>query len=428
MQVIDAEGLRSWIHDATERSFALVDDLRPEQWSVPRSPLLTPFIWELAHVAWFHERWILRHALGQEPLDPNIDTLYDSTRVPHPTRWDLDDYEADRVFAYVREISERILVELEREPGDELRYFVQLGVFHEDMHAEAFAWMRQTLAYPAPLGLAAEEHERADPIERGALNFDDARVDAATYRLGALRESGFVFDNEKWAREVQVGAFGISQLCVSEAEFAGFVADDGYSRRELWSDTGWEWRERNARELPAYWRNTNGKYELRCFDRWLPISAERAVIHVCAHEADAWCSWAGRRLPSEAEWELAVCGPDKARFPWGAEEATRARANVGFSRLAAIDRAALGEGAAFCGARHMIGNVWEWTASTFEPFPGFTPDPYKQYSEPFFGTRRVLRGGSWATSSRLLRSTWRNFFEPFRSDIFAGFRSCALET
>ncbi len=233
---------------------------------------------------------------------------------------------------------------------------------------------------------------------------------------------------------MEVGPFAIARAPVTQAEFAAFVDDGGYRRRELWSEDGWAWREQARAEHPVYWRRDAGAWLRRDFDEWRALEPHRPVIHVNWYEADAYCRWAGRRLPTEAEWEAAAAsdpGPGgarlsgaKRRFPWGNEPPTPRRANLDWQAMGCLDVGALPAGDSAFGCRQMIGNVWEWTSSTFLPYPGFTPDPYKEYSEPWFGTRKVLRGGCWATRSRMLRNTWRNYFTPDRRDVLAGFRTC----
>ncbi|MBW3596530.1 MAG: SUMF1/EgtB/PvdO family nonheme iron enzyme, partial [Planctomycetes bacterium] len=213
--------------------------------------------------------------------------------------------------------------------------------------------------------------------------------------------------------------------------------EGGYGRREFWSEAGWKWRESTATMQPTYWRRKGaGEWERRDFDRWRPLEPRRPMIHVNWFEAEAWRRWARRRLPTEAEWELAASAvsnpPDgvaikrKQRFPWGDDPPAPDAANLDGCRLGAVDVHQLPGGDSVFGCRQMIGNVWEWTASNFLPYPAFTPDPYREYSRPWFGTRKVLRGGCWATRSRLIRNTWRNFYTPDRRDVWAGFRTCAL--
>jgi iron(II)-dependent oxidoreductase len=289
------------------------------------------------------------------------------------------------------------------------------------MHAEAFHYMRQTLRYPEP---ALERHASIDIV--GAPADGDAAVSGGVFRLGAEPGTGFVFDNEKWAHEVEVPPFQISRRPVINEEFAQFAREGGYERREFWSDDGWKWKERSLANSPRYWAKQDGLWLERRFDRLQPLVPDLPVMHVNWHEAQAYCRYAKRRLPAEAEWELAAChlGKVKPRFPWGdaLPDATRANLDTG-GRMPA---GALPDSDSETGCRQMIGNVWEWTESVFQPYPGFVCDPYQDYSSPWFGTHRVLRGGSFATTARLIRNTWRNFFTPERNDIFAGFRTCAL--
>jgi iron(II)-dependent oxidoreductase len=259
-------------------------------------------------------------------------------------------------------------------------------------------------------------------------------VTGGAFLLGAAPDEPFVFDNEKWAHEVTLAPFRLARAPVTQAEFAAFVDDGGYTRRALWSDAGWRWREAAGAERPVYWERSGAGWLRRDFDRWLPLEPYRPMVHVNAHEAEAWCRWAGRRLPTEAEWEAAAAcerGPEgrlapvKRRFPWGDVPPSPERAHLDARALHAVDVGACAAGDAACGCRQLVGNVWEWTASEFLPYPGFVADPYEEYSKPWFGTHRVLRGGSFATPARLLRNTWRNFYTPDRRDMWAGFRTCA---
>jgi iron(II)-dependent oxidoreductase len=215
---------------------------------------------------------------------------------------------------------------------------------------------------------------------------------------------------------------------VTQQEFAAFVEADGYRRRELWSDAGWAWREKSAATHPVYWeRDGKGGWLRRDFDRRVPLEPHRPVLHVCWHEAEAYCRWAGRRLPTEAEWELAASGFEKRRFPWGDDDPTPERANLDALAAGCADVGAFAAGYGPFGCRQMLGNVWEWTADDFGPYPGFVPDPYREYSQPWFGTHKVLRGGCRVTRGRLLRNSWRNYYTPDRRDVWAGFRTCAVE-
>ncbi len=202
--------------------------------------------------------------------------------------------------------------------------------------------------------------------------------------------------------------------------------------KKFWDDDGWNWLQKNQITKPNGWKkDSDGNWLIKQFDQWLPMQADTAVIHVNWYEASAWCRWAGRRLPTEAEWELAASGtPDninaKRLYPWGDAAPDARRVNMDGRALRTIDVGALADGDSAFGCRQMLGNVWEWTADTFKPYPGFVADMYQDYSQPLFGQTKVLRGGAWTTRSRMIRNTWRNYYAADRNDVFAGFRSCAI--
>jgi iron(II)-dependent oxidoreductase len=217
-----------------------------------------------------------------------------------------------------------------------------------------------------------------------------------------------------------------------------FVMDRGYQRRELWDQAGWHWRERAEAAHPIYWqRDGEGGFGVRSFDEVHDLAPHQPVIHVTWHEASAWCRWAGRRLPREYEWEVAALGlpshdgtrleEDKSRYPWGGTEPDVTRTNLDGRSTGCVDVAALAAGDSAFGCRQLLGNVWEWCGDAFVPYPGFTPDAYKEYSQTLFGHTKVLRGGAWMSRSRMITGLYRNFFGPERNDVFAGFRTCALE-
>jgi iron(II)-dependent oxidoreductase len=262
-------------------------------------------------------------------------------------------------------------------------------------------------------------------------------IPGGAWRLGSSPGDGFIFDNEKWEHEVAVAPFRIAKTPVTNADFAAFVDDGGYRNPEFWSPAGWVWRERRGAERPVYWRAKHGdSWSWRRYGSTAQLAPHAPVTFVNWYEAQAWCNWAKRRLPTEAEWEAAALGePDgarsrlsdkKRRWPWGEACATADRANLGFVFDGPLDVADCAAGDSAFGCRQMIGNVWEWTASDFMPFAGFAADPYEDYSQPWFNTRKVLRGGSFATSARIARPGYRNFFTPERNDVIAGFRTCAL--
>ncbi|HKU67298.1 MAG TPA: selenoneine synthase SenA [Candidatus Baltobacteraceae bacterium] len=392
------------LRDARARTLALVSDLTDAQFTVPMLDIINPFLWEIGHVAYFAEFWTLRHLFGEAPIVPNADRLYDSAKVAHDTRWSLPLPDRARTLDFMQAQFERMLERADEAAGKaESAYFYTLALFHEDMHDEAFVYTRQTLGYSWPLPRRAElSPGRPEPL-------GDAAVPGGTYRIGSTPDDGFVFDNEKWAHDVQIDEFQIARTPVTNAQFRAFIDEGGYRTREFWSDEGWAWRTQAQAEQPIYWQDGMRRH----FDRLVPLSDNQPVAHVNYFEAQAYCAWAGRRLPTEAEWEVAATG-------------SPVRGNLDGAYGDVCDVSLFEDAQSVYGCRQMIGNVWEWTQTPFEPYPGFAADPYKEYSQPWFGTHFVLRGGAWSTRSRLVTTRWRNFYRPHRRDVITGFRTVQL--
>ncbi|HEY3103589.1 MAG TPA: selenoneine synthase SenA [Pyrinomonadaceae bacterium] len=424
------------LHDARRHTLALVADLNDEQLIGPRLEIVNPMLWEIGHVAWFQEYWVLRHLQGRLPILENGDALYDSAKVAHETRWDLL-LSRRKTLEYMQEVLDRITDQYQRQEriDSQAEYFLSLALFHEDMHDEAFGYTRQTLGYSKP----CFGERGAAPASDGMTvseDLKDALILGEAFLLGSVPDRPFVFDNEMDAHEVHVEPFAIARTAVTNAKFAAFVDARGYERAEFWSDAGWRWRQTVNAQHPVYWQRDGGEWLYREFDQLVPLEGSLPVLHVNWYEAESYCRWAKRRLPTEAEWEMAASTEPnddrtaisnrKRRFPWGDEPPTATRANLDCRAGGRIDVRALPESDSAFGCRQMIGNVWEWTASDFNPYPGFKPGPYKEYSAPWFGDHKVLRGGCWTTRSRMIHNAYRNFYKPDRRDVWAGFRTCAL--
>ena len=431
--------LAEMLADTRKRTLELISDLNDEQMLGPQLRIVNPPLWEIGHLAWFQERWNLRRVTNEEFSPSSIlaqgDELYDSMEVHHDTRWDLPLLPRTETLDYMQRVLDAVLHKLDAEgPAQENAYFIRLAAFHEDMHGEAFTYTRQTHGLPAP---PISDYDPSVLEGQPTGSFEgDTEVPGGGFMLGATEEIPFVFDNEKWAHRVEVAPFRISRSPVTNEQFAAFVESGGYRRDDLWDEEGLKWRDESSARHPVYWsRDTDGSWAVRRFDKVEPLQPHTAIIHVNRHEAQAYCRWAERRLPTEAEWEMAASAEPspgggvtgrKRLYPWGDEAPSPRHANLDGRLLGTVAVAAFPEGDSAFGLRQMIGNVWEWCSDDFGPYPGFVRDPYKEYSEPWFGDHKVLRGGSWATRSRMLRNSWRNFATPDRRDIFAGFRTCAL--
>ncbi len=424
------------MRDARARTLALVADLSTEQLMVPVLDIVNPFIWEMGHVACFYDAFLLRQLGRQEPVMEGSDDLYDSFTVDHEERWRLSLPSREGTLEYMARTMDLAIERLGAgEPDEWETYLALLSALHEDMHGEAFTHMRQTLGYRVP---QLEVEDRGGPNREGPLP-GDVEVPGGAFQLGASRNDAFVFDNEKWAHPVEMDPFRIARAPVTNSQFAEFVEDRGYLRRELWSRRGWDWRVQAGLESPLYWTRGGGGWLRRDFEEEASLEEHAPVMHVSWYESEAWCNWASRRLPTEAEWEMAAAAQPigegtggtalKRQYPWGDDPPTPERANLDSRLMGCADVAGFAAGDSAFGCRQMLGNVWEWTASPFYPYPGYVVDlPYREYSAPWFGDRRVLKGGAWATRSRLVNNRYRNFYPPDRNDVFAGFRTCARES
>ncbi|MBT5710705.1 ergothioneine biosynthesis protein EgtB, partial [Candidatus Poribacteria bacterium] len=382
--VCEPETLIEWVEDARRACLLLFDDLDGDQLIGPGLTIVNPPLWEVGHVAWFYEKWILRGHAGRDSVHDSADELWDSMAVHHPTRTSLPLPDRQGTLDYMRGVYDRVLDRIDTACDEELAYLVRYCVHHEDMHTEAFTYTRQTLEYDVrDLGATAAP----DTIGGGPLP-GDVEVAGGEFALGATADEPFVFDNEKWAHPATVEAFTIARAAVTQAEYAEFVDDGGYTRQQLWDTDGWAWREEAGAEHPVYWRkDADGAWLRRHITDWRALEPHLPVIHVNWHEAQAYCRWAGRRLPTEAEWEMAAAGASgaKRRYPWGDDiPADGMPANMDWQTMGCVEVGAYPDGDSDAGCRQMMGNVWEWTSSVFEPFPAFTLDMYKEYSEPWF--------------------------------------------
>ncbi|MGH1360023.1 MAG: selenoneine synthase SenA [Burkholderiaceae bacterium] len=377
LRTADTERLHDAIVAQRRSTLLALEPLSAERWLGPCLPVVNPPLWEFGHVGWFHERWCLRERGEQTPADsvlPDADTLYDSTPVKHNTRWGLPLLSPEATHDYLETVLQLSLDRLQvMSDDDPAIYFHRLSLFHEMMHREAFCYSWHTKSYEKPTDL-----QDPQPLEPNQW----LSIPSGTVLVGSPRDSSFVFDNEKWAMPVSLDGFQIMNRVVSAGEFADFILDGGYQTPGFWPSDVWAQMEQSGARLPAYWREQSGRFQIRRFDQWHDLIPELPMTHVSQHEAAAWCQWAGWSLPSEAQW---LHAETTAGFSWG--------------------------------------RVWEWTASVFEPLPGFSADPYKEYAEPWFHTHRVLKGASLATPDGMRDARFRNFYEPWRADVFNGFRA-----
>jgi len=389
-------------------------------------PLMSPLVWDLAHIGQQEELWLLRGGSLDRPglLPAEVDGLYDAFVHPRASRGELPLLSPSEARGYLQAVRTRAFDALDSLRDDDGGFTFGLVVSHENQHGETML-QALNLRCGAPLLDAGT----ALPAGRPGAAGSSVLVPGGSFVLGVDAEAEpFSLDNERPAHVVDVPAFRIGRVPVTNAEWRAFIGDGGYGRPELWSTSGWAHCQQAGLVAPQFW-NTDGTRTR--FGRTEAIPDNEPVQHVTYFEAEAYAAWVGARLPSEVEWEKA-CAWDPAtatrrRYPWGAAPITPQRANLGGDALRPAPVGAYPDGASAYGAEQMLGDVWEWTSSPLRPWPGFTPMIYDRYSAPFFdgaggGDYRVLRGGSWAVAPDILRPSFRNWDHPIRRQIFAGVR------
>ncbi|MFB4312471.1 ergothioneine biosynthesis protein EgtB [Actinomadura sp. 21ATH] len=395
------------------------------------SPLMSPLVWDLAHVGNYEELWLLRAAAGIEPMRPEIDDLYDAFEHPRSERPTLPLLAPGEARAYIATVRSKVLDALDSvrfDPANPLTsggFVYGMVVQHEHMHDETMLATHQ-LRTGAPALLDPPAAPPDGPVAAAAAG--EVPIPAGPFEMGTS-DDPWAYDNERPHHLVDLPAYYIDAEPVTNAAYIAFMEAGGYDDPSCWHPKGWEWRNASGKRAPAFWsRDGGGAWLRRRFGRVEPVPAAEPVQHVCWYEADAYARWAGKRLPTEAEWEKAarwdpVAGRSR-RFPWG-DAYEPGRANLGQVLHRPAAAGSFAAGASAYGVCRMLGDVWEWTSSDFHGYPGFRSFPYKEYSEVFFGPdHKVLRGGSWATHPLAVRGTFRNWDYPIRRQIFTGFR-CA---
>lgn len=434
--MVSAQGLRERIaadlDRARERTCALTDAVDDGDLVRQHSRLMSPLVWDLAHVGNQEELWLLRDVGGRDPVLPEaVDRLYDAFRHPRADRPSLPLLDPDMSRRYVAQVRWRVLDLLERVPLEGRPLLAGGFVFgmiaqHEQQHDETMLATHQLRAGAPVLHAPPPPGPGPDAAELPA----EVLIQAGPFTQGTSTQP-WALDNERPAHVVDVPAFWLDTTPVTNAAYQEFIADGGYDDPRWWTAQGWAHRQRAGLTAPLFWRREGEVWVRRRFGREEVVPACEPAVHVCWYEADAYARWTGRRLPTESEWEKAarhdpVSGRSR-NYPWGDEDPTPQRAGLGQRHLQPAPAGAYPDGASPLGVRQLIGDVWEWTGTDFTGYPGFRAWPYREYSEVFFGgSYKVLRGGSFGADPVACRGTFRNWDYPIRRQIFAGFR-CARD-
>ena len=412
------------MESARDGTAAVLEPVSDDELAAQISPLAPPLVWSLAHIASFEELWILRTVGGNHSLGDAHREVYEALRRARSNGTHLPSLRAEAVRAYADDVRARTIDLLEHVDLESPNALVHRG------YAFGLAVQNELQSQEAMLEALQLRAGRSYPVPTPALpdrapsGPDEIHVPAGIFVLGAENDA-WAYDNELAAHEVEVGAFVIDRAPVTNAQFAEFVDGRGYRSARHWSTAGWEWREREEARAPLYWEGGQDGWERVRFGVREPIPASEPVQHVSSYEAEAFAHWAGKRLPTEVEWERAATWHDhegKFRYPWG-QAWMGFEANLDRRRFSPAPVGSYAGGVSPVGCVQMAGDVWEWTSSTFHAYPGFVAFPGPECSEVNFGDDvRVLRGGSWATDGLVARASLRRWEHPGRREIFAGFR------
>jgi iron(II)-dependent oxidoreductase len=429
----ERQAIARQLHEARVRTFLLLAPLTDEDLRVQHDPLMSPILWDLGHIAHFEELWLTRNLDG--PIEfVEMPGLYNPFEHPRSERGALALPGIVHSREVMDEIRRRVLDRLAVADFDAstplLRegYVYRMVLQHEYQHNETILQTLQ-LKQGAPYTPAVRFGLPPSPSSAGAaLPGEMVRFPGGPVEIGSHDRSA-AYDNERGRHTVQLAPFWIDVNPVTNGDFARFIQAGGYRTREYWSDAGWAWLGESGVSAPKYWSQVDGRWITRSMDRVTPVESLHPVCHVCYYEAEAFARFAGKRLPTELEWEAAASwDPEtatKRSYPWGEASATKELANLDQLSFGTAPVGSYRSNVSPIGCYGMIGDVWEWTSSDFRPYPGFESFPYREYSEAFFGDEyKVLRGGSWATRPGAIRNTFRNWDYPVRRQIFSGFR-CA---
>ncbi|MFE9443565.1 ergothioneine biosynthesis protein EgtB [Streptomyces sp. NPDC006602] len=427
---VDVEAFRdralTTLTTARDRTTLLTSCVEEPDLTAQHSPLMSPLVWDLAHIGNQEEQWLLRTVAGQEAIRPEIDSIYDAFEHPRSERPSLPLLAPGEARSYAADVRGRVMDVLERTAFHGTRLTEAGFAFgmiaqHEQQHDETMLITHQLRT--GPQALTAPDPEPV-PLYSGPA---EVLVPGGPFMMGTSSEP-WALDNERPAHPREVAPFHIDTTPVTNGAYQAFIEDGGYEDERWWTAEGWAHIRRHSIHAPLFWHRDGRQWLRRRFGVTEVVPPEEPVLHVCWYEADAYARWAGRRLPTEAEWEKTArydpAGDRSMRYPWGDADPAPEHANLGQRHLRPAPAGSYPEGESPLGVRQLIGDVWEWTASDFLPYPGFTAFPYKEYSEVFFGPdHKVLRGGSFAVDAVACRGTFRNWDYPIRRQIFSGFRT-----
>ena len=429
---LSASEIASLLGEARERTLLLTAVLSDKDLRLQHDALMSPIVWDLGHIGHFEDVWLRENLRSGGTGSEGLQGIYNPFENPRAVRDSLPLPSLSECRAYLGDVRRAVLDELgkvELSGGTPLLddgFVFRMVLQHEYQHNETILQtlqLKQGDRYAAPRQLGPPAVAADAPPDGATVRFPGGPVTIGTDDRSAA------YDNERPEHIVQMPAFEIDVHPTTNGAYLRFMEAGGYDDPAHWSEAGWAWRDQERLVAPKYWEDGPHGWHERFMDRVVPLDPDRPVVHVCYYEAEAYARWAGKRLPTEFEWEVAAAwDPEQGRarpYPWGEDEATPMHANLDALLFQTTPVGAYPAGQSALGCWDMLGNVWEWTSTAFHGYPDYETFPYPEYSEVFFGDEyKVLRGGSWATRFGAVRNTFRNWDYPIRRQIFSGLR-CA---
>ena len=431
---LSAEEIVALLAEARKRTLLLTEALSEEDLRVQHDPLMSPILWDLGHIGHFEEVWLIENTGNGDADFEDLRGMYNPFDVPRAERDGMPLPTFRQCTEYLEGIRRNVIDRIDTleltDDSSLLRdgFVFRMVLQHEYQHNETILQtlqLKRGERYPALRRGPPRSGARGAPEPGTMVLFPGGVVEQGTH------DRSVAYDNERPSHTVELSPFWIDAHPVTNGEYRSFLEDGAYEDRTLWSPAGWAWKEEAELKAPRYWGREGEEWTERFMDVVEPLDSAKPVCHICYWEADAYARWAGKRIPTESEWEAAASWDPatgaKRWYPWGAAPPTSDHANLDALSFGTTAVGSYPAGVSPLGCWDMIGNVWEWTSTDFHAYPGYQTFPYPEYSEVFFGDQfKVLRGGAWATRFGAIRSTFRNWDYPIRRQIFSGVR-CARD-
>ncbi len=424
---LESVSLLEQFRETRNRTLELVKTLEKDDFVVQTAFFMSPPKWHIGHVSWIYEAIMSKidknYEFYSKEFSEYLNSYYQQFGVPYDKglRGAVSRPTTDQIFQYFNTINQRVEKFIDTQIlSEDAKKMIIMGFHHECQHQELLIYDLQHLLAEQYRPVKKNEILSSDNIERKST-----KIKGGIYKMGN-NGNEFCYDIELPEHKVFLNDYSIDVFPITNQQYLEFMDSGGYETYKYWLSDGWEKVKANKWKAPMYWEKINDKWHVRDFLGIREINPNEPVCHVSYYEADAYCKWAGKRLPTEAEWEKAACWneerQEKTTFPWGNEMPSTDKCNLLESyHWRCSDVGSYPNGVSHSGCQQMIGDVWEWTSSEFTGYPGFKSG-FDEYNDKWFTNQKVLRGGSFGTPKMSIRGSYRNFFRLDERWLFSGFR------